>query len=72
MQAMMAASFVAVNFSLSSRMLRKKVKSEEVLEMMVFEVTLVRASDRLNVNCARNHMGVACGGTEQETHAACI
>ena len=40
-------------------MLRKKVKSEDVEERIVLEVTLVMARDALKDHCARNQKGTA-------------
>lgn len=50
MHANIAASFRASKASPSSNMLRKKVKSDAVEEMMVLDVTLVSASEALKAN----------------------
>lgn len=59
MQARMDSSLRAVNFSLRNRTERKKVKSEDELERMVLEVTLVSAREVLKVYCATDQSGSA-------------
>lgn len=60
MQPTIAPSFFDENASPSSTMLRKNVKSDDVLERIVLDVTLVSDSDTLNAHCAVNHSGRHC------------
>lgn len=57
----MNPSFQRVNASDSSATAKRKVKSEEVEERMVLEVTEVRCSDMLNASWAQYHSGATWG-----------
>jgi hypothetical protein len=59
MQAIIAKSFFDEKTSPRSKMLRKKVKSEDVEERMVFDVTDVREREVLKDHWARNQKGMA-------------
>ena len=59
MQANIARSFFEENTSPRSKMLRKNVKSEDVDDRMVFDVTDVREREVLKDHWARNQKGIA-------------
>jgi hypothetical protein len=61
----MKPSFHSVNASASKATANRKVKSEEVEERMVLEVTEVRARDMLKASWAQYQSGATCKESTQ-------